>query len=120
MIFRASGVEDRDVGIGRCVVDAARQPFRDIAIANPRPGGKRPTPAGVMKIVDGANFQKSCGLSRSKHAYIKDLASHFHADSFPTRRVPRMSDDEIVEALTREGHDNVNFEPALREFGLLC
>lgn len=60
------------------------------------PGG-RPTPGLTLKLTD-AQLQ-AAGVSRQKRAYLRDLASHFASGRVPTRRFPRMTDEEIVQAL---------------------
>src|SRR4051812_31390688 len=40
VILCAARVEDGDIGLRRCVADATRQPFSDIAVTVPRAGGK--------------------------------------------------------------------------------
>ncbi|MDB5296646.1 MAG: HhH-GPD family protein [Phycisphaerales bacterium] len=61
-----------------------------------------PTPAGVVRVFDTtpAEQLKAVGLSRQKHAYVRDLAEHFVAKKIPVRRLPAMTDEEVVEALT--------------------
>jgi DNA-3-methyladenine glycosylase II len=44
---------------------------------------------------------RACGLSRGKVTYLKDLARHFDEKLVNPRRWPHMTDDEIVEDLTR-------------------
>ncbi len=44
---------------------------------------------------------KRCGLSRQKRAYLIDLADHFVSNKIATRKLSRMSDDEVIEALTK-------------------
>ena len=63
--------------------------------------GKKPTPKGVIEMLAHDHHAKACGLSRQKRAYLVDLAKHFADGSIPTRRLSRMSDDEIIESLTR-------------------
>jgi DNA-3-methyladenine glycosylase II len=62
---------------------------------------RRPTPARVVAFLRGGDEQliRACGLSRQKRAYVLDLAEHFVAGKIPTRRFPRMSDEEIVQSL---------------------
>lgn len=62
----------------------------------------RPTPAGVIRVFDTtpAERLKACGLSRQKHAYVRDLAEHFAARKIPVRRFAAMTDEEVVAALT--------------------
>jgi DNA-3-methyladenine glycosylase II len=42
---------------------------------------------------------KRVGLSRQKAAYLEDLAEHFISNRIPTRRLARMADEEVIEAL---------------------
>ena len=81
--------------------------FRDLF---PR---RRPTPAQVIRLLETACAGngngdgsppaaiRACGLSRQKTAYILDLARHFHGGEIPTRRLSRMTDDEVIESLVR-------------------
>src|SRR5690349_8150916 len=62
---------------------------------------KRPTPAGVIRALKSDANAKSCGLSRQKRAYLIDLAKHFDTEAIPTHRIAKMSDEEVIEALTR-------------------
>ena len=63
----------------------------------------RPTPKRVIALLGtGADDGlKRVGLSRQKRAYLIDLARHFDRGEIPTRRFAHMSDDEIIESLTR-------------------
>ena len=62
---------------------------------------RRPTPARVLKALDGSpETIRFCGLSRQKAVYVRDLANHFSDGRIPTRKLCRMSDDEVIEALT--------------------
>ena len=63
---------------------------------------KKVTPLGTLKVFDTTPeaVLKQCGLSRQKHAYIRDLAEHFVARKIPVRELPRMTDEEVIEALT--------------------
>ncbi len=58
----------------------------------------RISPRLTLALTD-AQLQ-SCGLSRQKCLYIRDLADKFHSGSIPTRRLQSMGDEEIIEALT--------------------
>ncbi|HEX8913214.1 MAG TPA: hypothetical protein VF796_12715 [Humisphaera sp.] len=60
------------------------------------------TPAGVVKLFDKTPQEelKQVGLSRQKHAYIRDLAEHFLSKKIPVRKLPTMTDEEVIEALT--------------------
>jgi DNA-3-methyladenine glycosylase II len=64
--------------------------------------GKRPTPALVIRLLDGDPARlKTCGLSRQKMKYLRDLADHFVFARIPTRRLAAMSDQEVIDALVR-------------------
>ena len=69
--------------------------FRDLF---PR---RRPTPALVLAALQTGDPEvlKKCGLSRQKAAYLQDLSRHFVDGRIPTRRLGRMSDEEVIEAL---------------------
>jgi DNA-3-methyladenine glycosylase II len=64
---------------------------------------RRPTPGRVLEaLADGREEAfRGCGLSRQKRAYLLDLARHFADGEIPTRRLGRMSDEEVVESLVR-------------------
>ena len=67
------------------------------------PGG-RITPARVIKLLDPRADQeklKGVGLSRQKRAYLLDLAKHFERSEIPTRKFAKMSDEDIIESLTK-------------------
>jgi DNA-3-methyladenine glycosylase II len=62
--------------------------------------GRRPTPARTLQLLNGdLEIIKRCGLSRQKAVYIRDLAQHFVDGRIPTRKLSRMSDQEVVDAL---------------------
>jgi DNA-3-methyladenine glycosylase II len=44
---------------------------------------------------------RACGLSGSKVTYLQDLAHHFEAKLVSPRRWPHMSDQDIIDDLTR-------------------
>ena len=61
---------------------------------------RRPTPPLVLKMLEGdVQGLRRCGLSRQKAAYLRDLANHFVDSRIPTRRLSRMTDEEVIEAL---------------------
>jgi DNA-3-methyladenine glycosylase II len=62
---------------------------------------RRPTPAGVVKLLEGADEAtvKAIGLSRQKKAYLLDLARRFASGEIKTRRFASMDDEAIVQAL---------------------
>ncbi len=63
---------------------------------------RTPTPARVLDLLsrDG-ELVKGCGVSRQKRSYLIDLSQKFIAGQIPTRRLSRMSDDEVIESLTQ-------------------
>lgn len=62
---------------------------------------RRPTPPLVLDALNGRAEQvmRACGLSRQKAAYLRDLAQHFVDGRIPTRRLARMEDEQVIEAL---------------------
>lgn len=64
---------------------------------------RRPTPEAAFRLLRDCDPQvvRACGLSRQKATYIRDLAEHFADERIPTRRLSRMSDEQIIEALTQ-------------------
>jgi DNA-3-methyladenine glycosylase II len=61
---------------------------------------KRPTPPLVLKFLGGGPEPvRRVGLSRQKAAYLRDLAQHFVDGRIPTRKLSRMEDEAVVEAL---------------------
>lgn len=61
--------------------------------------GRRLTPEAVIKVLEAPESVRGCGLSRPKASYIRDLAQHFVDGRIPTRRLSRMSDEDVIEAL---------------------
>jgi DNA-3-methyladenine glycosylase II len=62
--------------------------------------GRRPTPARALKLLDGdPETIRRCGLSRQKTVYVRDLAQHFIDGRIPTRKLSRMSDQDVIDAL---------------------
>jgi DNA-3-methyladenine glycosylase II len=64
--------------------------------------GKRPTPERVLKLLseEDASRLQGCGLSRQKRLYLIDLSRHFLDGKIPSRRLSRMSDEEVIKSLT--------------------
>src|SRR6185295_216792 len=62
---------------------------------------KTPTPSAVIDVLQHDHHAKSCGLSRQKRAYLIDLSRHFADGEIPTRKFRSMSDEQIIECLTR-------------------
>ncbi len=62
---------------------------------------RRPTPQRVYKYLKngGTEGLKRVGLSRQKGAYLLDLAEHFLSNRIPTRRLCKMTDEQVIEAL---------------------
>ena len=63
---------------------------------------KRPTPVRVLKLLTkGSQAElQGCGLSRQKREYLIDLSRHFISNAIPNHRLSRLSDEEVIEALT--------------------
>jgi DNA-3-methyladenine glycosylase II len=63
---------------------------------------KRPTPDHAIKLLNHADpdHLQGLGLSRQKRKYLIDLAEHFINGKIPSRRLSRMSDEEVIESLT--------------------
>jgi DNA-3-methyladenine glycosylase II len=63
---------------------------------------RRPTPGRTIELLkkprDAAVTMRACGLSRQKASYLLDLARHFEDGRVPTRRLSRMSDEQVIEA----------------------
>lgn len=63
---------------------------------------RKPTPSRVLKFLqEQPELAKKCGVSRQKCKYLIDLSEHFIARKIPVRKLSRMSDEQIVEALTQ-------------------
>jgi DNA-3-methyladenine glycosylase II len=62
----------------------------------------RPTPERVLDLFKNGTEEmiKPCGLSRQKREYLIDLANHFVDGRIPSRRLARMDDEAVIEALT--------------------
>ena len=58
-----------------------------------------PTPPAVAAVSD--ERLRGCGLSSQKLAYIRDLCVRITNGSLPLDALGRMSDDEVIEALTK-------------------
>ena len=57
------------------------------------------TPAGIVALTDES--MRACGLSGSKVAYIKDLATQFDSGLIKPRRWSRMQDEAVIEDLVQ-------------------
>jgi DNA-3-methyladenine glycosylase II len=62
-------------------------------------GGKFPKPEMVLKAT--AARMRKAGISRQKNAYLKDLARRIVDGEINFHRFARMSDDDVIEHLTR-------------------
>jgi DNA-3-methyladenine glycosylase II len=60
---------------------------------------KRPTPEVVLTLTD--EQLRSVGLSNQKLGYMRDLARKFADGTVPRRGIARMTDEEIIAALTQ-------------------
>lgn len=57
------------------------------------------TPEAILKL--RPQRMRKCGLSRQKLSYIRDLAKKTQAGEVDFAKLPRMSDAEVIEHLTR-------------------
>jgi len=57
----------------------------------------RPTPAALILISD--EQLRAAGLSRQKASYLRSLAEHFGGGHVPVRKLSKMTDEEVVQAL---------------------
>ncbi|MGD0946548.1 MAG: DNA-3-methyladenine glycosylase 2 family protein [Candidatus Binatia bacterium] len=61
-------------------------------------GGRLPSPADFLRAADAPLLQ--AGLSRQKLSYLRDLASAFAAGRLRPQALARLSDEELVRAVT--------------------
>ncbi len=61
--------------------------------------GAEPDPSAVAATSD--ERLRGVGLSRQKASYIRDLARRVAAGELPLERIERLSDEEVITALTR-------------------
>ena len=57
------------------------------------------TPAAVLALSE--ERLRACGLSRQKLSYLRDLAQRTAAGEIDFARLPQMSDEDVIEHLTR-------------------
>jgi DNA-3-methyladenine glycosylase II len=57
------------------------------------------TPAAVLALSEAQ--LRACGLSRQKLSYLRDLAQRTSAGEIEFARLPRMSDEDVIEHLSR-------------------
>jgi DNA-3-methyladenine glycosylase II len=63
------------------------------------PNGGPPTPAGLLAIP--VEDMRTCGLSRAKTAYIRDLAGRVRDGTVHLEALQRLEDDEVIHELTK-------------------
>ena len=61
--------------------------------------GGKVTPTSILALTE--DQMRSCGLSRQKLSYIRDLAAKTLSGDVYFEQLPGMSDDEVIEHLTR-------------------
>jgi DNA-3-methyladenine glycosylase II len=74
---------------------AARSIYARMAAAM---GGKRPRPADILALSPQALI--ACGLSRSKAAYVRNVAEVFASDRITPRTFAGKRDEEVIARLT--------------------
>jgi DNA-3-methyladenine glycosylase II len=57
------------------------------------------TPKGILKLTDAQ--MRSVGLSKQKTSYLKDMAERATRGGLDFKRLPQMTDDEVIEHLTQ-------------------
>jgi DNA-3-methyladenine glycosylase II len=61
-------------------------------------GGGVPQPAHILSLRD--EELRACGLSRSKTAYVRNVAEHFGERGYTRRSFAKLDDAAVIEALT--------------------
>src|SRR3989454_4690322 len=61
--------------------------------------GEPLTPEGILKLSE--EQLRSVGLSKQKSSYLRDLAAKTHEGKLDFGRLPKLSDDEVIEHLTQ-------------------
>jgi len=61
--------------------------------------GEPLTPEGILKLSE--EQLRSVGLSKQKSSYLRDLATKTHEGKLDFRRLPKLSDDQVIEHLTQ-------------------
>lgn len=61
--------------------------------------GEPLTPEGILKLSE--EQLRSVGLSKQKSFYLRDLAAKTHEGKLDFGRLPKLSDDEVIEHLTQ-------------------
>ncbi len=57
------------------------------------------TPKGILKLSD--QQMRGAGLSKQKSSYLRDLVEHTQSGDLDFNRIPVLSDEEVIEHLTR-------------------
>jgi DNA-3-methyladenine glycosylase II len=57
------------------------------------------TPEGILKLTP--EQMRSVGLSKQKTSYLFDMAERTHSGELNFSRLPKMSDDDVIEHLTK-------------------
>jgi DNA-3-methyladenine glycosylase II len=65
----------------------------------PEEGSAVVTPEAILKLSE--EQMRACGLSRQKLSYIRDLAEKARSGEVDFAKLPQMSDEEVIEHLTR-------------------
>ena len=65
----------------------------------PEEGTAVVTPEAILQLSEAQ--MRACGLSRQKLSYIRDLAEKAKSGEVDFTRLPQMSDEEVIEHLTR-------------------
>ncbi|MFH1746676.1 MAG: DNA-3-methyladenine glycosylase [Planctomycetota bacterium] len=60
---------------------------------------RRITPAAILALSD--DDLRGVGLSRQKAHYVRSIAEHFASGALTTRRLRRLSDEDVIAATTR-------------------
>ncbi|MBU6422643.1 MAG: DNA-3-methyladenine glycosylase [Chloroflexi bacterium] len=76
-------------------VHAARAIFGRVVDAN---GGSSPTPQELLRMRE--TTLRRCGLSGTKIAYTRDLARRFRNGTLDARRIRRLDDEGVRDAIT--------------------
>lgn len=97
MTYREPSFESlvRSIAFQQLNGTAARTIFERLLAA----AGGRLTPESVLALSE--QQMRAVGLSRQKMSYIRDLAQRTHAGEIEFARLPEMSDDDVIEHLTR-------------------
>ncbi len=62
-------------------------------------GAKAPTPAQIL-AAEPEEMRAAAGLSRAKVTFLRSLAEHIESGELDVKRLPELSDDELIAELT--------------------